>query len=454
MTSYRYKTKPYRHQVVALKKLMRNGGGGLFMEMGTGKTKPVIDFCAAMAVKRNPRLPAIRALVVCPLSVISVWHDEIATHDPFADNDFMGVDWRIVNYDKVWRPHVYDELAEWITGHVIIADESHKIKTPGARRSRALHMLGQRAAFRIIMTGTPIAKNPLDLYSQFKFLEPAVFGTEFAQFKRQYAIYGGPGGHEVKKFINLKQLNRKIQPLTYQITKEECLDLPAKTHELIRVDLDESRKVYDQLARHSIVEFEGEEVITPIVLTRLLRLSQLTGGWLKGDNYKRVGKEKQRVTGGLLENMYESDVRKVVIFCRFLRELGDVGQLARSHGYKLLTFHGGADQSRRERALAAFDATSTPTVFAAQISTGSLGISLTSASNAIFYSHTYNYAEFEQACDRLHRLGQQHPVTYYHLLARDSVDELVWMALKTKRNLAKLVLKYPKLIKGGAGGTQ
>jgi len=203
------------------------------------------------------------------------------------------------------------------------------------------------------------------------------------------------------------------------------------------------------MAREAIVEFEDGSVSeAPIVLTKLLRLSQITGGHLRttGGSYQRDGTEKRDAFAGLIEEMSEQERHKVVVFVRFINELKDAAHVCAEHGYRVLPFYGKVKQADREQRIAEFDESDKPTAFIAQISAGSLGISLTAASEAIFYSHTYNYAEFAQACDRLHRIGQRRPVTYYHLIARDTVDEAVWLSLKTKRNVAELVLKRPELI--------
>ena len=142
----------------------------------------------------------------------------------------------------------------------------------------------------------------------------------------------------------------------------------------------------------------------------------------------------------------EQDRTKVVIFCRFIAELKHVATIAEEVGYEPLMFYGKTSQTNRDQRLAQFEETEKPTVMCIQTATGSLGISLVAASEAIFYSHGYDYAEFAQACDRLHRIGQKRKVTYYHLVAEDTIDEAVWMALRTKRNVADVVLKHVELL--------
>lgn len=403
-----------------------------------------------------------RVLVLCPKSVIPVWYLEVPKHSNnwrFVDKDSRDkkglISWYVTNYEQLLNdPRLYD-IRLWLEqdpASVVICDESHKIKNPTAQRSKRVHGLTDVSGMRVFMTGTPISKNPLDLFSQFKFFDPSIFGTTWTAFKRQYALFGGYGGHQVLRYINLKTLRKKIKPYVFQARKEDCLDLPPKTHEIVPVELDRSDEVYRHLARESIVEFDGLEVETPIVLTRMLRLSQLTGGWLKGeDGYRRVGTEKLDTFRGLLTEMAEQDRKKVVVFCRFLKELADIAKVGKELGYKVIPYYGAVGTHEREQRVAFFEESEDRCLFVAQISTGALGITLVSASEAIFYSHTYNYAEFVQACDRLHRIGQTRRVTYYHLLAQGTVDETVWLALKTKQDVADLVLRHPELMAGPRG---
>lgn len=449
MTKYTFKTKPYKHQVKALKVLLANRGGGLFMEMGTGKSKVAIDFIGAAHMKWGVN----KALIVCGKSYLGVWNSEIPKHMPDEIRDQVEI--RLINYDKVWRDL---DLAEWVSDGVtaIVCDESHKIKNAQARRSKAMHALARRSGFRVALSGTPIAKGPLDLFSQFKFIDEGIYGSSWTQFKKRYSRWGGYGGFTLIRYVKLKELYDKIKDVIYQVKKVDCLDLPKYTHEIVPVRLGkEARSIYNTMAQESIVQIsEGEVATAPIVLSRLLRLSQITGGWLRLESgeYTRVGMDKYNALDGLLgefveqENTRQGEVHKVVVFCRFLRELKDVVELGKKHGYTVLPLHGKVSTAQREQRIAAFDEAHKRLLFVAQIDTGAEGISLVAASEAVFYSHNYNYAQFDQACARLHRIGQKRAVTYYHFIARDSVDEAVWLALRSKRDLAKLVLSDPSLI--------
>lgn len=442
--------------------LLRNHGGALFMEMGTGKTKTIIDWTAAEAIRIDERAPAVRALVVCPLSVVGVWPKEIQKHDPFAENDFMGAEWRIINYDKIWRPHVYDDLVEWLTEvpperRIIIADESHKIKTYSSRRSKAMHRLGHYTEKKVIASGTPVTnKNTLDLFSQFKFLRESIFGTHFDHFKQKVAVFQW-NSPVIHRFKNKKWVRKKTQHLVYRIKKDECLDLPPRTHEIIPVFLEPTaRRVYDQLAEQAITEWAGMEVEAPHVLTRMMRLSQITGGWLKGEEgYRKISNVKIEKMTELLEDFQDNERQKVVIYCRFKKEVIDIRKaIKKTNHYYVLTVRG-ANRKRRERIYTAFESIDLPTVLVVMLATGSEGRNeLVVAREAIFFSHDQSMVHFHQALDRLHRPGQMHKVTYYHLLADLTQDALILLGLRENFRAAEMALKYPRLLHSSADTAQ
>ena len=427
------------------------------MEMGTGKTKVGIDWAAAESIRVDERAPKLRALVTCPLNAIGVWPKEIAKHDPFADNDFMGVEWRILHYDVIWRPHVYDEIVEWLCEvppeqRLIIADESHKIKTHSARRSKAMHRLGHYTEKKAIMSGTAVTnKNLLDLFSQFKFLREAIFGSTFSHFKRKVAVYKW-NSPVILKFKNRRWVQKKTAHLVYRIKKDECLDLPPRTHEIVPVELEpKARAVYDQLAQEAVVEFEGLEVVTPHVLTRMMRLSQITGGWLKGeDGYRKISNAKINVCQDLLSDLKANERKKVVIYCRFRKEVVDLRKACKAEGYRVLTIRG-SNRKRRERIYECFESVDAYVVLIVMLSTGSEGRNeLVVAREAIFFSHDRSMVHFHQALDRLHRPGQKYKVTYYHLLVDRSQDPAALRALRENFKLAEMALKYPKLLLSSA----
>jgi SNF2 family DNA or RNA helicase len=443
-----------RHQVKALKKFLKMGGGALFAEMGTGKTKIAIDWAAATALRDNEPL---RACVLCPKSVLGVWPDEIKKHDPWGEVPHIGVEWRIYSVDSAWRPYTYDEIGLW-KPHILIVDESDTIKSPGARRSIGAYHISQRTKYNLVMSGTPIGKNRLDLFSQYRVVEPSIFGTKFGNFKKKYAIIRA---YKVVSWMRQKTFKRRIRPWTFSILKSQCLDLPERRGHawdpdgpnLVHVELSaRTRKLYDTLAAESIVEFEDIEVMTPIILTRMLRLSQLASGYLVNNEIsKQVGKEKRMQLEAQLDDMYHQDRKKVVIFCRFLKEVRDAAEAAHAAGYKVILLYGKTSKNAVYRTKV-FARTSQPTCFIAQWQTGSRGLDLTCSSECIAYGLIYGLIPYGQGIDRQHRHGQVNKVTYYHYVASGTIDETVIQSLREKKKASKEILEDPTLLYGSRAG--
>lgn len=464
--SYKFKTKPYRHQVKALKKMILRRGGGLFMEMGTGKSKVAIDFACAMHLKEG----VTRVVIVCPKSVTSVWKLEIPKHAPTHIR--TKIQWIIINYDKLsdrevtfdngetrfykGKKHILKRFLEGLTGReecrkgksILIGDEGHLLKTPSSERSKAVWQMRKAADMYLHLTGTDLTKDVRDEYNQFKIINETIFGTNKAHFEKQFCVYGGYGNYTLLRYINLDKFKEIATPWVYRAKKDQCLDLPSRTDVIVPVRFTgDNKRLYGQMAADGLIEIEGKEYDTEIILTRILRCQQLSSGFITNDHKKPVvvGHDKERKLDALLKDMQSQERKKVVIFCQFIHDVKVCAKIAKKQGYNYLLFHGGTSEAEREQALVEFDETDEPTIFITQIAAGSLGISLTAASEAIFYSHTNNFAQFAQAKDRLHRIGQHHPVTYYHFIA-PGVDQAIWLANKTKKNVADLLMTKPHLL--------
>lgn len=453
---YRFKTKPFRHQAKALKKMILKRGGFLSMEMGTGKSKVAIDFCCAMHLKTG----VTHVVICCPKSVIPVWRVEIRKHAP--EKIRKKIRWVIINYDKLpdierfvgdetfiyeGKKHVLKKfLAQ--EKSVLICDESHLLKTPSSRRAVAVYSMRQAANYVLMLTGTPVTKNPLDLYQQFKILNDTILGTNFNHFKKQYVVYGGYGNYQLLRYINLPRLKRSVKPWVFNAKKDDCLDLPSRTDQIVPVKLTgKAQELYEEMSAEGMVELEGEEIDTEIVLTRILRLQQIGSGYLPradGKGIRRFNSPKADQFKADLADFNSQDIKKFVVFCQFIPDLKTCSALAKEAGYNILLFHGDVSINDRERRLALFDETDEPTAFISQIDAGSMGISLTAASEAIFFSHTRKYATQAQTKDRLHRIGQHHPVTYRNYIA--GVDQAIWIANRMKKDVADLLLTRPELL--------
>ena len=456
------KGTPYRHQREgwrrALDTFSAGGRGyGLFFEMGCGKSLTAIAIIGS--------LPVSRVLVVAPSSVCPVWPKELAQYadydyevlypvgsstkraqqiEAFANTKSGTLKIVVLNYEATWR--IEDTLAAF-NPQMIVCDESQRIKNPTGRQSKCLHRLGDRAQYKLCLTGTPVQNKPLDFWSQYRFLNPQVFGTSYFRFKNRYAVMGGMYVNgkpvQVVGYKNLDELTKHAYTCAMRVRKADCLDLPAKTFETRYVQMsDNERSLYDQMRRDSIA-FIGDTVVTAqIVLTRLLILQRLTGGFMRPDESEQsiqVGYSKLTALQEVIEDCLDAE-KKVVVFVRFTDEFNAVCAMLEDARVGYASISGATALKNRGFEVEKFQSDPRCPVFVGQIEAAGTGITLTAASVAVFYSPTWNYATYQQAQDRIHRIGQQDECHYIHLICPGTVDEDVMRALADKKDLADLVV--------------
>lgn len=468
---YPVKANLYKHQIRGANMALRafgaldaktpGGGFGELFEMGCGKTLTTIAVAGALY-----NLGKIdRVLVVAPTSVCSVWPHDLNQFAAFpwearvllgdkkkrlkALNElknwpFKALRIAVINYESTHRDGIFEALAAY-RPDLIVCDESQRIKNPSAAQSKALHKLGDAAPFRMILSGTPVQNNAVDLYSQYRFLDPAVYGVNFYAFKNRYCIMGGYGQHQIVGYRNMDELVEKEHSVAYRVTKEECLDLPQQTFINRYVQFtDAEQAIYEQLRKSSFLELEtGENVTATTILTMYLRLMQLTGGFLTADEStrpKQVNTAKLDALADIVDDYVVDAGKKLVIFARFRAEIAAIENLLRLRKIQYGSIYGDVPMEERGKIVEDFQTNPDTKVFVAQIQTAGLGITLHAASTAVFYSYDYNYANYAQALARIHRIGQRLPVTYIHLVVDGSIDEKILAALENKEDMAKTVV--------------
>lgn len=462
------KAKPYQHQIEAFDFACRqfgiysgypiSRGVAFLMEMGTGKSLTAIAVTGALSESGKAR----KVLIVAPLSILGVWEEEFAKFADFEyhievlkgsgakkaetlkalNGEILQV--AVVNYESSWR--LEKQITDW-RPDLIITDEAHKIKTHNISASKAMHKLGMLAKYRLLLTGTPVTNKALDIFSQYKFLNPQIYGQSFYAFRTRYFDMTGYGNHTpVLKKAMEPELTAKMHSIAIRATKAECLDLPETTDIIRRIELEpHAIKVYQNLVKESYAELSDGEVSVTNVLTKLLRLSQLTGGFIGNDEdsaTEHISSAKLEALEEIIDSAMEEG-KKVVVIARFVPELKAICRLLEKKriGYSLIM--GGVNN--RDQQVTQFQHDPNVSVFVGQIATAGLGITLTAASTMVFYSLDYSMSNFEQAKARIHRAGQRMPCTYIYLIAKDTVDAKVLKALKNKANLAKtLVDDYRK----------
>lgn len=398
-----------------------------------------------------------RLLIAAPKSIVPVWIEEF---EKFADfqyaavilegdsgkkvqmlkklENFKGLQVAVINFESLWR--IEKEIIKW-NPDMIIADESSKIKNPQAKQSKTLHKLGKIASYKMILTGTPIQNNPLDFFSQYKFLDENIFGSSFYAFRSKYAVMGGYGSYQIVGYKNLSELTEKAHSIAFRVTKKDALDLPETIDETRYVELEaEALKTYKDIKEESYALLSSGEVTTPNILTQLLRLQQVTGGFIRSDesiDVQKVSNAKLNVLEEIIDTVIEEG-KKVVVFSRFIPEIHAINKLLQKKkiGFSYIT----GEVKDRKEAVRTFQEDTHIKVFVAQIQTAGLGITLTAADTAVYYSMDFNYANYSQSRARIHRIGQKNNCTYIHLVVKKTIDEKVIKALQKKEDIAKQIV--------------
>jgi SNF2 family DNA or RNA helicase len=443
-------TLPWRHQLQAYRFAEAMPAVMLALDMGVGKSKVVVDLVVNLGLNR--------ALILCPLSVVDVWPGQFRAHAgapvrvlALGDGGVkektralatalevtQGPLVVVVNYESAWR----EPLASLLLAQrwpLVALDESHRTKAPGGKASLFCNRLRERAARRMCLTGTPMPHSPLDLYAQYRFLDPGVFGTSFVRFRTHFAVMGGYQNHQVTGFQHQDELAAKFESLAFRVKSSDVLDLPEVQHvtRTCRLDIEEAR-VYAELASELIAGVRSGLVTASNALVKLLRLQQVTSGYVRNDEGLDVelGTSKRDLLADVLDDLPRSE--PVVVFCRFHHDLDTVHAVAAEQNRTR------GELSGRMNDLAAWQRGEVD-VLAVQIQSGGVGIDLTRARYCVMFSVGYSLGEYEQALARVHRPGQTRPVVYVHLLASHTVDDDVYAALDAKRDAVEAVLERMK----------
>lgn len=405
-----------------------------------------------------------RVLVVAPTSVCPVWPKDISDYADFkcrvgvllgskdkrlreleavSSHPLEALKVCVINYESVWRDDIFDKLIEY-DPDMIIADESQRIKTHDAQQSKAMHKLGDRARYKLILSGTPVQNNAIDIYSQYRFLDPTVFGTNYYAFRSRYAIMGGFNQRQIIGYRDMDKLIRKEYSIAYRVTKAEALDLPEQTFITKNIPLEgKAKQLYDKIKRDSFAELEsGGQISAPTVLVKLLRLQQFTGGFIQPDEGKTefVFDGKLKALEDIIDDYVIGEDKKLVIFCRFRPEIDLITKLIKKKKLGFISIYGDIKIEDRGAIVEDFQKNRDTRIALLQIATAGLGITLTAADTCVYYSVDFNYAAYSQSLARIHRIGQKNICTYIQLVVEKTIDERVYKALAKKEDLATTVI--------------
>ncbi len=467
--NYKFKTKPYAHQMTALEKSWNKQTYAYFMEMGTGKTKVLIDNLAMLYDKGK----VDGALIIAPKGVVGTWYsNELPSHLPG----------HIENVTVLWQPNITKKQQEKLESlfevetalHILIMnveafstakgkdfaekfirshrtlmtiDESTTIKNPNAKRTKNIISLSKESKYRRIMTGSPVTKNPLDLYSQCEFLDPWLLDfTSYYAFRNRYAEMKTMHAHGrsiqvVDKFKNLGELSDALKNFSYRVLKEDCLDLPDKIFIKRQITLSpDQRKLYDQMKKQALAILEGKVSSTKNSLTQLMRLQQITCGHFTDDTGTTQAIDNTRINE--LIDVLEDVEGKSIIWAHYQYDVkAIIKAVVEKYGPgSVVDYYGLTPKEERQGHIKRFQDDPKCRFFIGTPSTGGYGITLTAANTVIYYSNGYDLEKRLQSEDRAHRMGQKKPVTYVDINAEDTVDEKIVKALRKKINIASEVL--------------
>jgi SNF2 family DNA or RNA helicase len=355
----------------------------------------------------------------------------------------------IMNVEALSTTKGRDFASKFINSHntLMAIDESTTIKNPSAKRTKNILNLSTQTKYRRILTGSPVTKNPLDLYSQCEFLSPWLLDfTSYYAFRNRYAEMKtmhvrGRSIQVVDKFKNLGELSEQLKGFSYRVLKEDCLDLPEKNWTKRQITLTpDQRKIYIQMKETALANLNGKQVTTVNVLTQLMRLHQITCGHFTADDgtIQRIANNRVNELMDILSEMEG----KAIIWAHYQWDIKDIiKEITKVHGPgSIVDYYGLTPQSERQENIKRFQNNNKCRFLVGTPQTGGYGITLTAANTVIYFSNGYDLEKRLQSEDRAHRIGQKKNVTYVDIIAEDTVDEKIVKALRDKVNIASQVL--------------
>ena len=468
--NYKFKTKPFAHQLKALKRSWNKPYFAYFMEMGTGKSKVLIDNISMLYDQGK----IDGALIVAPKGVYKNWYDqEIPTH-MVKHIDKKMVLWQamisqkqqkeldslfetgedlhilIMNVEALSTQKGVDFAKKFLFSHrtLMAVDESTTIKNPDAKRTKNICDLGLASRYNRILTGSPVTKSPLDLFKQCEFLQPELLGfSSYYAFRSRFAKlktmnYGGKSFQLVTGYKNLDELAEIIKPFSDRILKKDCLDLPPKTYIKRTIQLStEQQKLYTQMKRMAIAELHGKTMTTATALVQLMRLQQITCGHFKADD-GTVKQIKNNRIAELLSVLDEVE-GKAIIWCHWRHDIQNVvAALTKEYGPRsVVTYYGDTTSEQRQKAIKEIQNPDSEVRFLIGTpQTGGYGITLTEANTMIYFSNGYDLEKRTQSEARIDRIGQTRSMTYVDIIEEKTVDEKIVKALRKKIDIASQIM--------------
>lgn len=463
-SGYRTKTKPYDHQLVVLEHIVRLPNCAVLSEQGTGKTKSIIDFMDYMIDQGT----ALRALVVCPASLIdNVWTGEIELHSRCLGQSIHRLNkppkQRLKILDR-WEPGVYLVSYETVRSmakknslagypwDLVVADEMSKIKSPKSAVSRAMWQFSDKCdARRVGATGTVSAQSPLDIWSQYRFLDHRIFGGSYFEFRARYAQlkmqrFGNMRPfQQVVGYKNLDDLAERQFAIGVRYRKEECLDLPEQVFVTETLSWNDvaARDAYVEMRNDLVSEINGKEIAASGVLSKINKLRQMCSGWVYDETGKveLLGKKPRTAKHHRLIELLEETDDQVIVWTDFVHDNNDVHKVLEDTGFTACKVNGSTAGMDRTRRIDAFKAGEFK-VLVAQRSCLQMGVTLINATTMVNYTPTWSVEEHLQSMARNHRAGQKNRTLVINFEMEESIECAMHKALKARINLADMVNNF------------
>lgn len=470
--SYPWKTQPFEHQRKWWEETRAKQSFAVLWEQGTGKSKLTVDTAAYLYMAGEIDC----LVVVAPNGVHRNWIvNEVPTHMPTVTN-WRGLSWQsnkaatvraqqeakellhhrglavlAMSYDAVMTTAGDTYLQNILKARkaLLVLDESARIKNPAAKRTTRIMARGKGARFRRILTGTPIANSPFDVFSQFGFLDPDVwvpigcrtftaFKTYFGVWAERYDPRSGRKFRELLRYKNLDKLAEITAKVSTRVTKKDVLDLPDKVYtkryfELAR----EQAKHYNAMRDSFIIQHQAGEATALLAITQLLRFQQLTSGFVPLDD-GNILKLDDNPRLKLLEEIVEDTTGKMIIWAKFTQEINDIIGMLAANGVEAVRYDGQTSAEDRAAAIESFQ-NGSARAFVANPSAAGEGLTLHAATTVVYYSNSFKLTERLQSEDRAHRIGQKHPVLYIDIVGTDTIDEQIVEALRGKLDIASVI---------------
>lgn len=430
----------------------------LSMDMGTGKTLTAMAIIDRLVEKEH----CSKVLIVCPKIAMNVWKKEykdfekgtyklkviggtakqrIQQMNDLVDDSDERLNIAVINYEYTYA--FQDVLKKW-KPDIVVCDESHRIKGVSTNQTKAITGIGQLTKYKLCLTGTPLTRDILDYFSQFKFLDISIFGLNYYSFKNRYVITGMFGEYLRPNKATFDEFKEKVNKISYRVTKEQCLELPPFTDITIPIEIG-CRKAYNQLEDEYITWLnENEFISVENALTQTLKLRQLTSGFYYNVDEKGI-REAVFIDSAKIDACMEliedlvNEGNKVIVFAEFQAEIEKLKELCDKNKIISELYYGKTSDRNKQIAVDNFQ-NGNSQVFIGQIESAGISITLTSASHMIFVSTGYKYGVYDQARARIYRKGQTKNCTYYHLIATDTIDEGIVKSLNRKETLAKSII--------------